>query len=110
MPTVTLDELSAVHLRPLALSDESDDVFSEGNENDPRATPRKIPPPVLEKTAMARQIAQLIAYSRLGYKSNKDENIYTRIIKPELKHSHQSVDHNRIHATKNGKSSKKISQ
>ncbi|XP_039892620.1 uncharacterized protein LOC120736504 [Simochromis diagramma] len=102
MPAVTLDELCAVHLRPLALSDESDDVFSEGNEKDPRATPRKIPPPVLEKTAMTKQIAQLIAYSRLGCKSDKDENIYTRIIKPKLKHSHQSVDHNRIHATKNG--------
>ncbi|XP_030611020.1 uncharacterized protein LOC115798339 [Archocentrus centrarchus] len=107
LPAVTLDEICAVHLRPRALSDESDDVFSEGKEEEDGVTTHKIPPPVPGKTAMARQIAHLIAYSRLqGCRpdtaaSSKDENIYASIMKPKLKYSHHNVTRDGMHATKN---------
>ncbi|XP_054913486.1 uncharacterized protein LOC129377512 isoform X2 [Poeciliopsis prolifica] len=64
-PAVTLEQLHAVHLRRVSLSDESDDVFDEPGQSQGKVSvsPRKIPPPVPEKTAMARKIAQLIACS-----------------------------------------------
>lgn len=88
LPLVTLEELCAVHLRQITLSDESDDVFSAGNEEQVKRTtrPRKIPPPVPRKTSMARQTAQLIAHSRKHCTSNED-NIYTSVIKPKPKHA-----------------------
>lgn len=66
LPVVTLEQLHAVHLRRVSLSDESDDVFDEPGQSQGRVTAssRKIPPPTPEKTAMARKIAQLIACSR----------------------------------------------
>ncbi|XP_023263882.1 NHS-like protein 1 [Seriola lalandi dorsalis] len=69
LPAVTLDDLCAVHLRPVAHSNESDDVFSEADEEEVKATaqPRKTPPPVPRKSSMARQIAQLIALSWQRY-------------------------------------------
>lgn len=90
-PTLTVEELCAVKLRPLTLLDESDDVFSEEEVN-VMTKPRKIPPPVPEKTFMARQIAQLMAHSRQGCKpvaANK-EIIYSTVIKPKPKHSHKT--------------------
>ncbi|XP_040885413.1 putative protein TPRXL isoform X2 [Toxotes jaculatrix] len=84
LPVVTLEELCAIRLRPVSHSDESDDVFIEGHEEKVKVTsqPRKIPPPVPEKTFMARQIAQLIARSS--------------------KHTHQTVDHSSLHVKKMG--------
>lgn len=91
-----------MQLHPVTCLDESDDVFSEENdeENDEEeqkeekvtTRPRKTPPPIAEKTAMARQIAQLIAHSRqcrrpVTAKTNQKENIYTSEIKPKPKHS-----------------------
>lgn len=103
LPAVTLEELCAVHLRPLSLSDESDDVFSGGKGKEVKVTPRprKISPPVPEKTSRARQIAQLIAHSRppcrpVTAKTN-EENIYTSVIKPKPKQSHLTEDHSSLH-------------
>lgn len=107
---VTLEELCAVHLRPVAHSDESDDVFSDGNVGQENATtqPHKIPPPVPAKTSMARQIAQLIAHSRQRSKPapiKTKEDIYTRV-----RQSHQTVKQNRLHTTETGKSYKSPSK
>ncbi|XP_045925212.1 putative protein TPRXL [Micropterus dolomieu] len=93
LPAVTLDELRGVHLRQVSLSDESDDVFSGGNEEEVKVTtePCKTPPPVPEKTSMARQIAQLIAHSRKHCRpviTKAKENIYTSVIKPKPKLLH----------------------
>lgn len=98
LPVVTLDELCAVRLHAVALSDESDHVFSRGSEEKVRVTPRphKIPPPVPEKTSMARQKAQLIAHSHQSCKTN-EENIYTYVIKPKPEHLHQTEDHSSLH-------------
>lgn len=62
---VTADELRALHLRPITLPEESDDVFGKVNKEELKVTtrPRKIPPPVPEKTPSARKKAQLIARS-----------------------------------------------
>ncbi|XP_074476086.1 uncharacterized protein LOC141758493 isoform X1 [Sebastes fasciatus] len=102
LPVVTLEELCAVHLHPLTLLDESDDVFSGGDEEEVNVTarPRKIPPPVPEKTTAARQIAQLLAHSHqhCGPGTADGEIIYSRVIKPKPKHSQQSEDHNRLNA------------
>ncbi|XP_047465200.1 mediator of DNA damage checkpoint protein 1-like [Mugil cephalus] len=95
LPAVTLKDLCAVHLRPVTLSDDSDDVFSEETREEEKGSssrPRKIPPPVPEKTAMARQIAQLIAHSRKRCKpprakSKEEENIYTSLRKRMPKYS-----------------------
>nr|XP_046232737.1 uncharacterized serine-rich protein C215.13-like isoform X2 [Scatophagus argus] len=97
LPVVTLDELCSVHLHPVTLSHESDDVFSTGMEEKVKATPRphKIPPPVPEKTVMARQIAQLIALSHRRCKAN-EENIYSSVLKPNPQHSRQAEDHSRL--------------
>lgn len=105
-PVVTLEELCAVHLHPATHPDGSDDVFSDGDEGEGKATsrPHKIPPPVPNKTFMARQIAQLIAHSRQRRKPGTiktRDDIYARVIKP-----HQTVDHNSLHATKTGRSYK----
>ncbi|KAM4525136.1 uncharacterized protein PAE49_001163 [Odontesthes bonariensis] len=102
LPVVTSEELLAVHLRPVTFSGESDDVFCETTPGQGTTTPpRIIPPSVPEKTAMARQIAQLIAHSRKRYspvvaESNMD--IYSSVIKPKPKHSPQN-DYNKA-ATK----------
>ncbi|XP_035521027.1 uncharacterized protein LOC118330551 [Morone saxatilis] len=98
VPAVTLEELCAVHLRTVSLSD--DDVFSGGSEKEAKATtrPRKIPPPVAEKTAMARQIAQLIAHSR--QRCNPKENIYATVTRPNPKHTLQTEHHSRLHGRK----------
>lgn len=98
LPVVTLDELHAVRLNAVTLSDESDNVFSGGSEEKVRVTPRphKIPPPVPEKTSMARQKAQLIAHSHQSCKTN-EESIYTCGIKPKPEHLHQTEDHSSLH-------------
>lgn len=103
LPAVTLEELRGVHLRSVPLADESDDVFSE-EEEEAKATdrPRKIPPPVAEKTAMARQVAQLIALARRRCKGN-EENIYTSVTKPKPNRSHQTEAHSSLHERKTGK-------
>lgn len=100
LPVVTLEELCAVHLRPLTLLDESDDVFSE----EVTTRMRKIPPPVPEKTSMARQKAQLMAHSHQGCRpvTANEEIIYTRLIKPKPKHSLQTEDHSRLHFKSTG--------
>ncbi|XP_071318535.1 NHS-like protein 2 isoform X2 [Trachinotus anak] len=109
LPVVTLEDLCAVHLRSVTHSYESDDVFNEGNEEEVKVTtkPRKIPPPVPEKTSMARQIAQLITLSWQRYTpvptKTTEENIYTCVMKPRPKHSHQTVDQSSLCATKTGK-------
>ncbi|XP_028263907.1 uncharacterized protein LOC114437430 [Parambassis ranga] len=88
---LTLEELCNLRLRPIKLSDEMDDVFSEGTpqEEEKEKRVKKIPPPVPEKTIMARQIAQLIAHSHQRTKSKRDENIYSTVMKP--KHAHSST-------------------
>lgn len=59
---VTLEELSTVELRRAFRASDPDDVFEE----DVKTTERNIkqPPPVPIKSEMARQVAQLIAFSR----------------------------------------------
>lgn len=88
MLAVTLEELRAVQLHPAAGSEESDNVFVEASEELQCVTnrPRKIPPTVPEKTAMARQIAQLIACSRQRWRAGRDnpkeeENMYASVMK-----------------------------
>lgn len=85
---VTLEELRALRLNPVALPDETDDVTRGSNEREERAPhrARKIPPPVPEKTTRARQKAQLIAQR---CKAN-EEIIFSPVIKP--KHSHQTEE------------------
>lgn len=102
-PVVTLDELCAVRLHVVALSDESDDVFSR-NEVEVKVTPqpRKIPPPVPQKTSMAREKAQLIAHSHQSCKTNEG-NIYTCVIKPKPKYLRQTEDHSSLEERQTGK-------
>ncbi|XP_035998386.1 uncharacterized protein LOC105923731 [Fundulus heteroclitus] len=97
-PVVTLEQLHAVHLRALSLSDESDDVFGEPTQAPTQGRP-KIPPPVPEKTATARKIAQLIASSRKRCRpvTTNGNNITARKSTPTL--WHHDMDHN-ICATK----------
>ncbi|XP_070783699.1 NHS-like protein 2 [Enoplosus armatus] len=108
VPVVTIEELCSVHLRPVTLSDESDNVFSEGDEEEVKGTarPRKVPPPVPEKTSVARQTAQLIAHSHQRCRpvtaESNAENIYTSVVMPKPKRSHQTGDHNNGHARKTG--------
>ncbi|XP_070847595.1 uncharacterized protein [Chaetodon trifascialis] len=98
-PAVTLEELCNVHLRTVTVSD---DVFSEGNEEEVKAItrPRKIPPPVPPKTPMAKQIARLIAHSRQRCATN-EENIYTSVIRPKPKLTH-TQDHSSLHERRTG--------
>ncbi|XP_054454916.1 uncharacterized protein LOC129091356 isoform X2 [Anoplopoma fimbria] len=102
LPAVTLEELRAVHLRPLTLLDESDDVFSGGDEGEAGVTARpcKISPPVPEKTSMARQIAQLMghSYKRRGPVTANEEINYNSVMKPKARHSHQTEDLSRLNA------------
>lgn len=104
MPVVTLDELCAVRLNPVALTDESDDVFNEGSEQKARAAPRrqKIPPPVAEKTPLARQKAKLMAHSNQS-RQTAEENIYACVIKPKPKRLHQTEDQVSLHEKMTGK-------
>lgn len=60
-PPMTPQALKDVHLCPAILSDDPDAVFEEVFQDREKV---KVPPKVPEKTAMARQIAQLIALSR----------------------------------------------
>lgn len=107
LPAVTIEELCAVHLRHVTLSDEPDDVFSEGNEEGVKVTarPRKTPPPVPEKTSVTRQIAQDISYSRQRCMpvTASEEHIYCSITKPKPAESHQTEDHSSLRARKTGK-------
>lgn len=93
-PVVMLEDLLALHLHPVAISDGSDDVFSGGNTEEARVTPwpRKVPPPVPEKSFMARHKARVIARSRQSCKTDK-EAIYSCAIKPRPKPSRQTEDH-----------------
>ncbi|XP_022075266.2 uncharacterized protein LOC110969491 [Acanthochromis polyacanthus] len=98
---VTAEELCAVRLRHVTLSD--DDVFTKGAQEKDKVTtqPRKIPPPVPEKTALARQIAQLISRSRqrcgpVTIKSNKNENLHTGTTTPNPEYSHQTNENSCI--------------
>nr|XP_020441772.1 putative protein TPRXL isoform X2 [Monopterus albus] len=104
MPAVTLEELCAVHLCSVTHSHEPDDVFTVRNEEEVKVTtrPRKIPPPVPDKTATARQIAQLIARSLSHYRpvTTKESNMYSNVMKP--KHSPHTVHHDSLGATKTG--------
>lgn len=94
---VTADELRALHLRSVTLPDESDDVFGRVNKEELKVTtrPRKIPPPVPEKTQSARKKAQLIAHSYQSCWVN-EQIVYTWVTKP--KHFYQ-----RKGETQNGK-------
>ncbi|TDG98378.1 hypothetical protein EPR50_G00217330 [Perca flavescens] len=100
LPVVTLEEISAVRLRPAGLLDEPDDVFGGGDEEEVKvnARPHKIAPPVPEKTAVARQIAQLMAHSHrhCGLVTANGELIYTRVIKPKPRH--QTEGHSGLNA------------
>ncbi|XP_035806201.2 microtubule-associated serine/threonine-protein kinase 2-like [Amphiprion ocellaris] len=103
---VTAEELCAVRLRHVTLSD--DDVFTKGAQEKDKVTtrPRKIPPPVPEKTALARQIAQLISHSRrrcgqVTAKSDKNESLHTGVMTPNPEYSHQTVENSSICARVN---------
>lgn len=95
-PMVTLEDLNNVQLRPIDHVDESDDVFGEeNNEEDVTACQCKTPPPVPEKTAMARQIAQLITHSRqcrrcVKTKTNQEEQNAEKAQKSDDHHSQQT--------------------
>ncbi|XP_029954346.1 protein transport protein sec31-like [Salarias fasciatus] len=89
---VTLDELHGVQLHPIAHPEEPDDVFLETSGDCRRATdrPGKIPPTVPEKTAVARQIAQLIARSHQRWRPvrdnpKEDEPLYSSVMKAQPK-------------------------
>ncbi|XP_008436182.1 uncharacterized protein LOC103482049 [Poecilia reticulata] len=101
LPVLTLEQLHAVHLRRVSLSDESDDVFDEPGQSQGRVTasPRKIPPPVPEKTAMVRKIAQLIACSRQPRRPVTANINKITAIKPTSEHW-QNKGHNNMCATK----------
>jgi len=80
-----------VRLRPLALLDESDDVF--GEEAEPTGRPRKAPPPVPEKTAAARQTARLMTRTRRrGPLAADKEIIYSRVVKPQAGQSQREAE------------------
>ncbi|KAL3051076.1 hypothetical protein OYC64_001369 [Pagothenia borchgrevinki] len=96
-PFVTLEELRDVHLHPVVARDESDDVFSDGGEEEEVKATGKEPPPVPEKTVMARQIAQLMARSH-----QRKEIIYSRVIKTKRENSHETEDTSRMIAQKTG--------
>lgn len=73
MPVVTADVLHAVHLRSIALSDTSNGVFCSGKDGmGGTSGSRKIPPPVPEKNALARQTAELIAQSHQCCQPNRE--------------------------------------
>ncbi|XP_034716586.1 serine/arginine repetitive matrix protein 1-like [Etheostoma cragini] len=105
LPVVTLEELSAVNLRAVGLLDECDDVFGGGEEEEVKMNtrPRKIAPAVPEKTAMARQIAQLMAQSRQRRRpvTANGEIPYTRVIKP--KPAHRAKERSGLNATITGR-------
>ncbi|XP_029312301.1 serine/arginine repetitive matrix protein 1-like isoform X2 [Cottoperca gobio] len=95
-PVVTLQELCSVHLRPVTPLDESDDVFGK---EEVKVT-RKTPPPVPEKTSMAKQIAQLMAHSQQH--CGRVESTNTRVIKPKPKHPQHTEDHSSLKAGNTG--------
>ncbi|XP_029978209.1 uncharacterized protein LOC115410625 [Sphaeramia orbicularis] len=87
-PAVTLEQIYAVQLRNIV--HETDDVYSEVNDEKSRG-PHKIPPPVAEKTPIARQMAKQIAQSCRRYavtmNVNEEEPVYSSVIKPTRTHS-----------------------
>lgn len=99
-PVVTVEQLHAVNLQPVIPSDESDDVFDEPTQGQGRVagSPSKIAPPVPEKTAMAKKIAQLIACSRQPRRPFTANGVTAT--KPVSTHWHQNMGHNSICATK----------
>ncbi|XP_071390008.1 WAS/WASL-interacting protein family member 3-like isoform X2 [Centroberyx affinis] len=114
LPVVTLQELSAVQLRPVS-PDEPGDVFTEGNEEEKQEEEkaalqsRKIPPPVAAKPAMPTWLIDLIAESLRHpalpqspgpAEANQGEAIYTSLRKTKPQYSQQPADHSTQHATK----------
>lgn len=87
-PVVTLGQIYAVQLRNI--NHETDDVYSEVNEKNSRR-PSRVPPPVAEKTAMARQTAKQIAQSCRHYavtmNTNEEEPVYSSVTKPSPTYS-----------------------
>lgn len=100
-PVVILEEFGALQLQPVTLPHEADDVFREakdGGEVNVSKGACKIPPPVPEKTMMARQKAKMIALSLKSTKA-KEEQIYGRVIKPKLL-GHTQLKENETHTGK----------
>lgn len=85
---VTLEDLRALRLNPVAFPDKTDDVTKGSNKRKETAPhpAGKIPPLVPEKTPSTRQKARLIAQS---YKAS-EQIILSRVIKP--KPSHQTEE------------------
>lgn len=79
---VTLEVLRALHLQPVTLPYETDDIFREVKGGGEVKVP-KIPPPVPKKTLTARRKAKMIVLSQQSTKANED-HIYTCVIKPKL--------------------------
>lgn len=79
LPVLTIKELSDVQLRSTKRTSDSDDVFCDGKAD--KIKPTKTPPPVPVKTPMARQIAQLIAFSQQLSVGANDEPIYIKVLK-----------------------------
>ncbi|XP_034414435.1 MICAL-like protein 1 [Cyclopterus lumpus] len=109
LTAVTLEELRGVHLRgvhlrPLALLDESDDVFVGGSKEEAGATARlrKVPPPVPEKTSMARQIAQLMTHSHQRPFTANEEILYSSVVKPKARRSPQTEEPGGLNARVTG--------
>ncbi|XP_019719108.1 uncharacterized protein LOC109512065 [Hippocampus comes] len=95
-PAVTLEELREVRLRPAQV----DDVLSEAHGEE-KASPRKTPPAVPEKSPLTRKIAQLIAHSWqrptcAPHKTEQEEIIYS-VIKPKAK-TQQAENHCGLYA------------
>nr|XP_043898870.1 uncharacterized protein LOC122780128 isoform X1 [Solea senegalensis] len=90
-----LEELHAVRLRPVSHPEEFVNVFGDGNEEATNRR-RKTPPAVPEKTAMARQIAQLIALSLQrstnSFPKTREGNIDGRVMETQLTPSHHAED------------------
>lgn len=101
-PVVRLEDLCAVHLRPVTHPDQRDHVFSDGDKG--HGKPSRIPPPVPNKTLTARQIAQLIAHSRRRCKPaavKAEGDVCATATDPR-----QTADYNNVHATQRGRSYK----
>lgn len=109
LPALTLAELRAVCLRPVTHSQESDSVFSEPPVEDmkKKTLQRKIPPPVPEKTLMARQIARLMALAHrcrtIISDMTEGENIYSTVTKPKLRRPPLVKDPGDLRTIKSGK-------
>ncbi|XP_051926504.1 uncharacterized protein LOC127603865 [Hippocampus zosterae] len=95
-PAVTLEELREVRLRP----SQADDVFSEAHGGE-KASSRKTPPAVPEKSPLTRKIAQLIAHSwrrpTCAPRKTEQEEIIYSVIKPKAK-TQQAENHCGLYA------------